>query len=391
MNLRLLPLFLTLIPTAVTATSFDEALQVVMSNNLTARIESSRGQAQIENILGENTLEAPEVEFVHMFGTTADTNDKWTLSVSQSFDWPGVYAARREAARTARTASQYLMESTLLDLRQEIKSLFIDIIYNTQLIEMQTGLVDRMNQMEEYYRKAADAGSETRLDYNKTVIERIAVHRELHSLETQRESLIASLKALNGGKDVTSIIKDLGAAYPIVSTADISAEIIKERDPQYAAAKAAVEAAKSMVKVEKRSRIPGFSIGYEHETDGDERFDGFSIGLTLPVWGRKHQIKASTLEAEASLMDAEMTLARRVAEMNGDLNQLKTLRHIIDEYEPVINDQSNLSLLRKALEAGQIDFLTYIQEVNYFLAARRDYLDTLYQYNQALVRLSRYQ
>ncbi|MDE6038292.1 MAG: TolC family protein, partial [Duncaniella sp.] len=315
----------------------------------------------------------------------------WTLSVSQSFDWPGVYAARREAARTARTASQYLMESTLLDLRQEIKSLFIDIIYNTQLIEMQTGLVDRMNQMEEYYRKAADAGSETRLDYNKTVIERIAVHRELHSLETQRESLIASLKALNGGKDVTSIIKDLGAAYPIVSTADISAEIIKERDPQYAAAKAAVEAAKSMVKVEKRSRIPGFSIGYEHETDGDERFDGFSIGLTLPVWGRKHQIKASTLEAEASLMDAEMTLARRVAEMNGDLNQLKTLRHIIDEYEPVINDQSNLSLLRKALEAGQIDFLTYIQEVNYFLAARRDYLDTLYQYNQALVRLSRYQ
>ncbi|MDE6065333.1 MAG: TolC family protein, partial [Duncaniella sp.] len=188
-----------------------------------------------------------------------------------------------------------------------------------------------------------------------------------------------------------SIIKDLGAAYPIVSTADISAEIIKECDPQYAAAKAAVEAAKSMVKVEKRSRIPGFSIGYEHETDGDERFDGFSIVLTLPVWGRKHQIKASTLEAEASLMDAEMTLARRVAEMNGDLNQLKTLRHIIDEYEPVINDQSNLSLLRKALEAGQIDFLTYIQEVNYFLAARRDYLDTLYQYNQALVRLSRYQ
>ena len=111
MNLRLLPLFLTLIPTAVTATSFDEALQEVMSNNLTARIESSRGQAQIENILGENTLEAPEVEFVHMFGTTADTNDKWTLSVSQSFDWPGVYAARREAARTARTASQYLMAS----------------------------------------------------------------------------------------------------------------------------------------------------------------------------------------------------------------------------------------------------------------------------------------
>ena len=257
---------------------------------------------------------------------------------------------------------------------------------------MQTGLVNRMNQMEEYYRKAADAGSETRLDYNKTVIERIAVHRELHSLEAQRDALIASLQALNGGKDVTSIMNNLGSAYPIVPAIEgsISAELIKERDPQYAAAMAAVDAARSMVKVEKRSRIPGFSLGYEHETDGDERFDGFSIGITLPVWGRKHQIKSSTLEAEAALMDAEMALARRVAEMNGDIKQLKTLRHIIDEYEPVINDQSNLALLRKALEAGQIDFLTYIQEVNYFIAAKRDYLDTLYQYNLALTRLSRY-
>ena len=392
MNLRLLPLLVTLRPAAAGATTFDDALQEVMSNNLTARIESSRGQAQVENILGENTLESPEVEFVHMFGTTPDTNDKWTISVSQAFDWPGVYAARREAARTARTASQYLMESTLLDLRQEIKTLLIDIIYNTQLIEMQTGLVNRMNQMEEYYRKAADAGSETRLDYNKTVIERIAVHRELHSLEAQRDALIASLQALNGGKDVTSIMNNLGSAYPIVPAIEgsISAELIKERDPQYAAAMAAVDAARSMVKVEKRSRIPGFSLGYEHETDGDERFDGFSIGITLPVWGRKHQIKSSTLEAEAALMDAEMALARRVAEMNGDIKQLKTLRHIIDEYEPVINDQSNLALLRKALEAGQIDFLTYIQEVNYFIAAKRDYLDTLYQYNLALTRLSRY-
>lgn len=393
MTLRHLPLLAALLPSAIGAASFDDALQEVMSNNLTARIESARGQAQVETIRGENTLESPEVEFAHMFGTTPDTNNKWTLSVSQSFDWPGVYAARREAARTAQTASHYLLESTFLDLRQEIKTLLIDIIYNTQLVEMQSELVDRMNRMEEYYRKAADAGAETRLDYNKTVIERIAVHRELHSLEAQRESLVASLQALNGGKDVTAIIKNLGSAYPIVPAVEgnVSAELIKERDPQYAAAMAAVEAARSMVRVEKRSRIPGFSIGYEHETDGDERFDGFSFGLTLPVWGRKHQIKASTLEAEASLMDAEMALARRVAEMNGDLRQLKSLRKIIDEYEPVINDKANLTLLRKALEAGQINFLTFIEEVNYFIAAKRDYLDTLYQYNLTLARLSRYQ
>ncbi len=108
------------------------------------------------------------------------------------------------------------------------------------------------------------------------------------------------------------------------------------------------------------------------------------------MWGRKHQIKASGLEAEAALMDAEMALARRVAEMDADRRQLDALRATIDEYEPVINDKANYELLQKALKAGQINFLTFIQESNYFIAARRDYIDTLYEYNLTLSRLNRY-
>ena len=394
MTLRLLPLLTAVIIPAAMAgsTPFDEALAEVIGNNLSVRAEASRAQIETENILGENTLEAPEVSFSRVWGSRKEYGNKWSLGVSQSFDWPGVYAARREAARTARSASQYMLESTLLDLRQEVRTLFIDIIHNTQLIEIQTELVDRMNQMEAYYKKAAEAGAETRLDYNKTVIERIAVHRELHTLEAQRSTLMSTLSTLNGGKDIDGIIAKLGNAYPITRVPEsIDKTVIMKRDPQYAAALAGVEAAKSMVKVEKRSRIPGFSIGYEHESEGDENFNGFSIGLTLPVWGRGHQIKASTLEAEASLMDAELALTRRVAEMNGDRKQLDTLRHIMDEYEPVVNEKSNYELLHKALKAGQITFLTYIEESNYFIAAKRDYLDTLYEYNLILTRLARYE
>lgn len=394
MTLRLLPLLTAVIIPAAMAgsTPFDGALAEVIGNNLSVRAEASRAQIETENILGENTLEAPELSFSRVWGSRKEYGNKWSLGVSQSFDWPGVYAARREAARTARSASQYMLESTLLDLRQEVRTLFIDIIHNTQLIEMQSELVDHMNQMEAYYKKAAEAGAETRLDYNKTVIERIAVHRELHTLEAQRSTLMSTLSTLNGGKDIDGIIAKLGNAYPITRVPEsIDKTVIMKRDPQYAAALAGVEAAKSMVKVEKRSRIPGFSIGYEHESEGDENFNGFSIGLTLPVWGRGHQIKASTLEAEATLMDAELALTRRVAEMNGDRKQLDTLRHIMDEYEPVVNEKSNYELLHKALKAGQITFLTYIEESNYFIAAKRDYLDTLYEYNLILTRLARYE
>lgn len=391
MTRRFIIAIMSMLPLAAGADTFDEILSEVMYNNLTVRSENARAEAQVEGLYGENTLEAPEVEFSRVWNTESGGENKWSLSVSQSFDWPGVYAARREAARTAHSAMHFLRESTLLDLRQETRSLLIDIIHNAQLIEMQSQLAERMDSMEIYYKKAAEAGAETRLDYNKTVLERIATHRELNTLKASRAALLASLQNLNGGMDVTDMVIRLGSTYPIMPAPGIlSAETIRERDPQIAAAQASLDAAESMVKVEKRSRIPGFSIGYEHEVEGTETFNGFSIGITLPMWGRKHQIKASKLEAEAALMDAEMALTRRMAEMDADRRQLDALRATIDEYEPVINDKTNYELLQKALKAGQINFLTFIQESNYFIAARRDYIDTLYEYNLTLSRLNRY-
>lgn len=391
MTRRFIIAIMSMLPLAAGADTFDEILSEVMYNNLTVRSENARAEAQVEGLYGENTLEAPEVEFSRVWNTESGGENKWSLSVSQSFDWPGVYAARREAARTANSAMHFLRESTLLDLRQETRSLLIDIIHNAQLIEMQSQLAERMDSMEIYYKKAAEAGAETRLDYNKTVLERIATHRELNTLKASRAALLASLQNLNGGMDVTDMVIRLGSTYPIMPAPGIlSAETIRERDPQIAAAQASLDAAESMVKVEKRSRIPRFSIGYEHEVEGSETFNGFSIGITLPMWGRKHQIKASRLEAEAALMDAEMALTRRMAEMDADRRQLDALRATIDEYEPVINDKTNYELLQKALKAGQINFLTFIQESNYFIAARRDYIDTLYEYNLTLSRLNRY-
>lgn len=391
MTRRFIIAIMSMLPLAAGADTFDEILSEVMYNNLTVRSENARAEAQVEGLYGENTLEAPEVEFSRVWNTESGGENKWSLSVSQSFDWPGVYAARREAACTAHSAMHFLRESTLLDLRQETRSLLIDIIHNAQLIEMQSQLAERMDSMEIYYKKAAEAGAETRLDYNKTVLERIATHRELNTLKASRAALLASLQNLNGGMDVTDMVIRLGSTYPIMpAPGTLSAETIRERDPQIAAAQASLDAAESMVKVEKRSRIPGFSIGYEHEVEGSETFNGFSIGITLPMWGRKHQIKASKLEAEAALMDAEMALTRRMAEMDADRRQLDALRATIDEYEPVINDKTNYELLQKALKAGQINFLTFIQESNYFIAARRDYIDTLYEYNLTLSRLNRY-
>lgn len=389
---RLLLIALILAPVCAGARTFGEIVSEVLGNNLSARAENARAAAQHAEVLGDNSLEAPEVEFGRLWGTQADFGNKWTLSVSQSFDWPGVYAARREAARNCGLAYQLLAESNLMDLRQQVRLQLVDIIHTNRLIELQTRLVEAMDSMETYYRRAAEAGAETRLDYNKTALERIAVHRELHTLEAQLAEQTAQLQALNGGKPVSSLVAALGTEYPAWPAAEVltDVETVRSRDPEYAAAVASAEASRSMAKVEKRLRLPGFSVGYEHEVEGAEVYNGFTVGLTLPVWGKRHKARAASLEAQAAEYDAERILGTKLAELESDRRQVEALATIIEEYEPVINDQNNPELLRRALHGGQINFLTFIQESNFFIQAKRDYYDTIYLYNRALVSLARY-
>ena len=323
---------LALATSATAATPFDEIVAEILDNNPAIRIVNERSSAQVEQILGENTLESPEVEFGRLWGAK-DVGNKWSLSVSQSFDWPGVYAARRQAAASQRLASRLAVEAVVIDTRAEVRNALIDLIHNAQLMTVQRQLVSQLEDFANTYRRGVEHGSETRLDYNRAVIELIAAKGELNSMQSSRSALLATLSSLNGGIDAEPLVARLGDAYPIIEGIDresLSLETISQRDPSLAAAEAAVKVAKDASKVEKQLSLPGFTLGYEHETEMDEHFNGFTLGLTLPVWGRRHQRKAAAFETEATLIEARAAVASRVAQLNADLERLATLRATLD-------------------------------------------------------------
>ena len=374
------------------ATDFDRALDILVSNNLEAKVANERGVSEIESLKAENSLEGPEAEFSRVWGNNREIGDKFAISVSQGFDWPGLYAARRKALKTAESALDFLRASNMLDTRRDARALLIDYIHNAQLLRLQSRYAARLDSMEAYYKKASAEGLETRLDYNKTVLERIGVHRDLHQLERDRDALLVKIQAFNGGLDPQEVTALAGEEYPAVDRSRLAAGIanIADRDPGYAGAKLQAEAARQRVKVEKMSGLPGFSIGYEHETEIGGGFNGFSVGIKLPSWSRRHSRKAAVLEAELAEKDAELALIKRKAELEADMVQLDYYEHAIAEYAPIVEDTAPVELLRKALVAQQITLLNYMDEENYFLEAQREYLDLVYEYQLAVARLMYY-
>lgn len=376
---------------SVSASDFDKVLNTVVSNNMALKYADAENQAAIASLKSENTLDAPEIGFESLWGAKG-IGDKRNFSISQGFDWPGVYTARREAIRKSQAAMQYLQESAMIEARREVRLLLIDIIYAKQRIAATEKICDGLSSLQKTFRKAVDEGNETKLDYNKSVIEKIAAERELKTLRGEYAAMLASLRAMNGGKDVEDLVASVGNVYPEVDLASLRPDVenIRAKDPAIAAMKADAEVQKSLLKVEKRSLLPGFTLGYSHEWEMGDRFNGFSVAVSLPFITDNKKVKASRLQVRASEMQQEIELIRLSAAMSGDYEKALQYRELLDQYEDIMNDNSDFELLKKAFDGGQINFLTYMQELNYFLAARRDFLETLYNYNCALARLQRY-
>ena len=136
--------------------------------------------------------------------------------------------------------------------------------------------------------------------------------------------------------------------------------------------------------------MPGFTLGYIHEWEMGDNFNGFSVSMTLPFLTGKKKLTAAKQRVKAMEIEKDMSLIKLLGELDGEYENACALQSLIKEYDGVVHDNSNITLLKKALDGGQINFLTYMQEVNYFLAAHRDYHETLYRYNVSLARLQRY-
>lgn len=391
--LRKFSIFLIcLSPIGSFASYFDEVLSTVVGNNLTQKSILASDIASVAEMKAENTLEAPEFSYESLWGAKG-IGDKRNFSISQSFDWPGVYAARSKAIKKSENAMQYLRESSLLETRMEVRLALIDMINIRQRIATTRKICDGLSSMVAYYKKAAEEGQETRLDYNKAVIEHVNAVRELKTLMSDSAVIASSLQSMNGGHDVAPLIIKLGVEYPHRSLESLrpDRETLRAKDPAVAASRAAVEAQKELVKVEKRSLYPGFSVAYLHEWEMGDNFNGFSVSITLPFLTGRSKTKAASLRLDAQRLDEEMSLIKIASELQGEYDVACELRELLREYRGVINDDSNIELLRKALDSGQINFLTYMQELNYFLSARRDFLEAHYRYHIAVARLQRYE
>lgn len=373
------------------AQDYETLLKTIVANNPDIAAMEASIESEVLSIKSENNLPDTDVDFEHQWGPK-EVGNKWSVGISQGFEWPGIYSERRKAAQSATDAMAFLKRSNYLDKLLEVKLLFVDIVNTRKNIAIMDEVLNHMTQLKEKYHNGYHQGEVTILDVNKIDIEHISVSRRCNELRTQLTILENSLAALNGGKDCSAIIATLND-YPqdMILSEDDYVEMIKQNDPMLGYNSFMTKSQASTAKAAKLKNLPGFSLGYLHVNELGTHFNGFKIGLSLPLFSNRNKVAASKALLRSLENEETSVEVAKLSAMYSDRAKVLTLHKEMNEYRPMFEDSNNIALLKKALDGGEISLLTYLQEVNYFLKAQREYMDVVYQYHYSLARLNRYE
>ena len=364
-----------------------EAIDTIISNNSRLKALRANAEADYQSDLYEaKRLNDPEVEFEHLWGP--DDNKKWNIGVSQSFDWPGAYGKRIRTAESRRQAWTYRYAAEELSLRTSAKEAFAMGVYARRRLDLLQRVYENMDSLRNYITTGYRDGQLTILDVKKIQLELYGLRARIADVSQESMQAGAELAALNDGNALDA---DFGA-YPAEPMYDLSRylEYASSANPDVTAAEATAKSARLEADAVAASRMPGFTVGYRHAFEEEQHFNGFAIGVSLPVYSRSRAVKAAKLRATASGFDAAEASASARSAVTAAYSVAEKRRNALSELNDVTLDESYPRLLLMAYKGGQINVITYIQELNYYLSAREARLDAEYQLRLALITLNKY-
>lgn len=366
------------------AQDINAVLKSVEQNNMELKaLLKGNEAADIEN-KSQNTLEDLSIEYSPFFQSETSGIASSELVITQGFDFPTIYGARKKAGQLQRNVLDMQYQTARRDILVNAKKLCLDIInYNKQkqLLQERRKNADELLAMFEFKFKNGDA---TSLELNKIKLDRMNLETELVQADTKHANAMQQLQALNGGLPIEVNMTE----YPQAPADDevTMYEKAVATDWTVRTAQASVLAAEQDVKVNKQSWIPKFEIGYRRNTEGDNASNGFLIGGSIPLFSSKNKVKiAKARQTEAVMQHAN---ARINAENSARtmINQMKQLKASADAYDVPLMRQT-LKLLRTAVENGEISVTEYYVEADNIYKNMITYMDIERQYQDALTEI----
>lgn len=379
----------SLFSSALNAQTIQSMLDSIESNNTTLRAMRDSNEALLlENKTGLN-LADPEVEFAYMWGQPADVRDKVNISVRQNFDFATLSGAKSRVAESQNALVLLQYKQDRLDILREARLALVNITYINAVSKLDSIVLKECQQLEKSQQEAFDRGESNVINLNKVKLDLLAIERNVRLNAVERESLILELYRLNGGKPIDYT----NSEYEVLSLSDSFDEfyaIAAEQSPMLRYVESEILLNKELLSLNKSESLPSFTIGYVNELMKGDNHHGVAVGLSIPLWSNSGKVKAAKAAVRAAESRSEDAVTQFYAMLQAKYNKAMLLRTTAQEYATEVAKFNNVDYLRKALNAGQISVVDYINENKLYYDALKLKLEAERDYQLALAELYSY-
>lgn len=376
-----------------------QAIELGLKNN--SLIQSSELESKMQSQLKGTAFDLPKTEILGTFGQiNSDAQDK-NFSISQSFS-PFQYGAKRKLLIENSNLSQLKTGVTKQEIGFNIKQSWNAILYYSELNKM----LQKQNALMQKFVRSATLKFDTGETNSLEKITALSKQQELEQKIKHNEAMIwvekSKIKTFLNRKEDFAVSDTSFVALPTLGILDST---LVNQNPNLKLATQQVNVAEANQKVEKSSMMPDITAGYfiqsltgnqevNGETvyyDGSPRFQGFSVGISLPIFAGSSvsKIQASKTNIEIQQKNAEYLQTQLTNQFQQQLQQLNTFQSLLDYYKATALPNADLITKNagKAYQNGDISYVEYVQGLETALGIRTNYINAVNNFNQTVINL----
>lgn len=369
--------------------NMDSVLSEIEKNNTTLAALKKSAEAET---LGNKTgifIPNPEVEFNYLWGNPENIGNRTDFSIKQSLDFPTAYSFKSQISDLKNEQIMLLYRKELYSVRLQAKLIYFDVVYYNALLAELTKRVTFARQIAQSYKSKFDVGETNILEYNKAQLNLLNASKTLESTQVERNAQLDELTRLNGGIPVEITESEF---QPVFLPAGFDQWIsqAEQQNPLLAWINREIEISRKQEGLNKALGLPKLQAGYMSESVVGQKYQGVSVGVSVPLWENKNQVKyakANSLALESVEADNKMQFYNHLKAL---YNKAAGLQQNVAGYRDGLSQFYNTEFLKTALDKGEISLINYITEFSFYYESINNLLISERELNKANAELNQF-
>lgn len=387
--------------TPVKTITIEDAINTALKNNL--ELQSQQLNVQSSNILKKSVFELPKTDVNFQFGQYNSIRNDKAFQISQNIPFPTYYSAKSGLYKAELEGSQLQKQASTNEIKAQVKYWYYQIIY-LQNAQIQLMSLDSM--YNNFVKAAAlrySTGETNVLEKTTAETKRGQLLQLLKQNEAETQTAYAKLKSLmNTGEDFK--LRDTDNLQPLTISNSFDTTLIANNYSLKVLYQQTLIAEKNK-KVEKAAALPDFTVGYFNQSligtqnvdgldvfyDGSKRFQGFNIGIGVPLTFFSNAARIKSLDYKRQALQKEADNGKLILQTqlqsafllyNQNLSQYNYYKSTALPNTDIIISTANVSY-----RSGDIGYLEYLQALQTAAEVQLSYLQAISQINQSVINI----